>query len=92
MSKKDLVEILVANNEGMTKAEADRAVSAFTDGITAALKQGKTITLPGFGKFSTQQKEARDVRNPSTGGTVHVPAHTAPKFSFGKGVKDALKG
>ena len=59
--------------------------------MTDALKRGDTITFTGFGKFSTSQRAAREgvnPRNPSQ--KVRIPAATVPKFSAGKGLKDAV--
>ncbi|HPE31699.1 MAG TPA: HU family DNA-binding protein, partial [Parvularculaceae bacterium] len=40
--------------------------------------------------FSAAKRAAREGRNPRTGETINIPASTQPKFSAGKGLKDAL--
>ncbi|HAU76766.1 MAG TPA: DNA-binding protein HU, partial [Agrobacterium sp.] len=46
--------------------------------------------LAGFGSFSVSRREASKGRNPSTGAEVDIPARNVPKFSAGKGLKDAV--
>ena len=73
-----------------SKAEAAKAVDAVLDSITRALKDGDDVRLVGFGTFSAAQRKAREGRNPRTGETIQIPASIQPKFSAGKGLKDAL--
>ena len=90
MSKKTLIETIVANNEGMTNKEAERAIDAVTGAITSALQAGEKISLVGFGSFEKVHQEARTGRNPSNGEAIQVPAKNKPTFKAGKGLKDAL--
>ena len=43
----------------------------------------------GFGAFTVGRREASKGRNPSTGAEVDIPARNVPKFTAGKGLKDA---
>ena len=58
--------------------------------ITGALKQGDEVKLIGFGSFTVAQRKAREGRNPRTGQPVQIAASKAPKFTAGKGLKDAV--
>ena len=89
MNKNEFID-RVADLSNMSKADATRAVDAVFDAITAALKRGDDVRLVGFGTFSAAQRKAREGRNPRTGETIQIPASTQPKFSAGKGLKDAL--
>ena len=89
MNKNEFID-RVADLSGMTKADAGRAVDAVFDAITETLKKGDDVRLVGFGTFSAAKRAARDGRNPRTGETIKIPASTQPKFSAGKGLKDAL--
>jgi DNA-binding protein HU-beta len=60
--------------------------------VTGALKAGEEVRLPGFGVFSVSHRAASTGRNPSTGKEVAIPARNVPKFSAGKGLKDAVNG
>lgn len=89
MNKGDLIES-VANQSGLTKADAARAVDAVLDAITGSLMQGNKVTLPGFGTFSTSKRAARTGRNPSTGATIKIKAKTIAKFKPGSKLTDAV--
>ena len=90
MTKQDLIDLL-ANKVGLTKADADRAVSAVVDGISDALAKGEKVTITGFGTFEVRQRAARMGRNPQTGAPLHIAATKTPAFKAGKGLKDAVK-
>lgn len=89
MNKNEFID-RVADLSNMSKADATRAVDAVFDAITAALKKGDDVRLVGFGTFSAARRKAREGRNPRTGETIHIPESTQPKFTPGKGLKDAL--
>jgi DNA-binding protein HU-beta len=90
MNKSELVAY-IAEKVGTTKAESERMVEAFMEGVTSTLKKEGTVALTGFGSFSISHRKARDARNPRTGETVKVAARKAPKFKAGKKLKDAVK-
>ena len=90
MTKAELVE-KIAKDSSVTKAEAGRALDITIDTITKAMKKREKVTLVGFGTFSVSKRKARTGRNPRTGATIKIPAHKAPKFTAGKGFKDAVK-
>jgi DNA-binding protein HU-beta len=90
MTKEELVEKM-AKDAGISKASASKALSSFTDGVTAALKKkdGK-VTLVGFGTFSKGRRKARKGRNPQTGEMIKIKAANTVKFKPGKKLKDAV--
>ncbi len=90
MNKASLVE-KVQSVLGGTKADAERAVDALFDSITAELKKGGEVSVAGFGIFSAKKRAARTARNPRTGETVKVAAMMVPKFRAAKALKDAVK-
>ncbi len=90
MNKASLVE-KVQSVLGGTKADAERAVEALFDAITAELKKGGEVSVAGFGIFSVKKRAARTARNPRTGETVKVPAMNVPKFRAAKALKDTVK-
>jgi DNA-binding protein HU-beta len=81
----------VAQKSGLSKRDATKAVDAFLDSITDALKQGESVSFTGFGKFSAQERAARQGVNPRTGERVQIAAATVPKFSAGSALKSALR-
>ncbi|MFZ5523848.1 MAG: HU family DNA-binding protein [Pseudomonadota bacterium] len=89
MNKSDLVDA-IAKSADMPKAAAARALDATVDTIKKALKKGDTVSLVGFGTFKVGKRAARNGRNPRTGATIKIKAAKVPKFSAGKGLKDAV--
>ena len=89
MNKGDLIET-VADEAGLSKADAGRAVDAVVGAITGALKGGNQVSLVGFGTFSVKKRAARSGRNPRTGETIQIKASNVPGFKAGKGLKDAV--
>lgn len=90
-TKEDLVN-KVAQDTGITKAQAKKAVESFLDTISDGLANGGKVTLTGFGTFQVQKREARTGRNPQTGEKMLIPARKVPKFSPGKNLKKLVSG
>ena len=89
MNKSDLVDAIAKSAE-LSKAAAARALDATVDTIKKALKKGDTVSLVGVGTFKVGKRAARNGRNPRTGATIKIKAAKVPKFSAGKGLKDAV--
>ena len=89
-NKTEFVEFM-AEKHDISKVEAKKALDMVLTSITEALENGDEINLTGFGKFSVVHKDEGEARNPSTGGTITVPAHDVPKFSFSKAFKDSIR-
>lgn len=89
MKKSDL-SAKIAEDTGMHKAEAARAVDALISIVTAALKQGESVTLTGFGTFEVRSRKPRTGRNPRTGAEIKIAASKVPGFKAGKALKDAV--
>lgn len=89
MNKSELIEA-IAQEAGISKAAAQKALDATTDAVTKALKKGDTVTLVGFGTFYVGERAERQGRNPKTGEPLTIAAAKTPKFRAGKALKDAL--
>ena len=85
----DLVNY-IAEETGLTKADAKRAMDAFQAGVIKGLKKEKKVTLTGFATFTVKHKAATTARNPRTGATVPVAARNAVTIKAGSKLKDAL--
>ena len=81
----------VAEQDSLSKAEAERAVDALLEAIRGALASGEKVTLPGFGTFSTRSRAARQGRNPATGERIVIAASKTPAFKAGKALRDAVR-
>jgi DNA-binding protein HU-beta len=89
MTKADFVGKL-AEKTGFTKADSEKAVNAFLETVTDALKAGDKIVFTGFGSFEVSERAAKEGRNPQTGATIQIAATKVPKFKAGKNLKDAV--
>ena len=89
MNKTELIAA-VATKTGLTKKDAEQAVNAALDTITAEIAKGEKVALAGFGTFETKHREARTGRNPLTGAAVEIAASNTPAFKPGKAMKDAV--
>lgn len=92
MTTKAELVAAIADQAGLTKEQAKKAVDAFTDSVVDALKKGEEVRLVGFGTFLAVKREAGTARNPRTGETVSRPASVTARFRVGEGLKNALNG
>ena len=89
--KGDLVEHL-AGKLALSKRQAEDAVDAVLEYITALLKKRDELTFTGFGTFLTKDRKGRmgiNPKNPSQ--KIQIPASTVPRFRAGKSLKEAVK-
>jgi DNA-binding protein HU-beta len=91
MNKSELVEVAAKEAE-ISKAAAERALSAMIGAVVKAVSKGDSVTLVGFGTFKSAKRAARTGKNPKTGATLKIPATTVPKFSAGANFKAAVAG
>jgi DNA-binding protein HU-beta len=89
MNKSELVEVAAKEAE-ISKAAAERALSAMIGAVVKAVSKGDSVTLVGFGTFKSAKRAARTAKNPKTGATLKIPATTVPKFSAGANFKAAV--
>lgn len=89
MNKSELIEAIAASAD-IPKAAAGRALDAFIDTVTNALKEGDQVSLVGFGTYSVKDRAARTGRNPKTNEPIEIPAAKVPSFKAGKALKDAV--
>ena len=89
MTKASLIDY-IAEETGLTKADATRALDAMMSGIVKGLKEEGKVTLTGFCTFNEVHKDAKVGRNPRTGEAVQIPARVAAVIKAGSKLKDAL--
>ncbi len=90
MNKAELIDA-IASDANLTKADAKKALDAFIDTTTKALKKGDRVALVGFGSFSVAKREARKGRNPQSGKEINIPAKKVVKFKAGAELADKVK-
>lgn len=93
MRREDLAKELMENNPGIfrSKDEADKVVKALFQSVAAAVANGVTVNIGGFGSFTAKERAARDARNPRTGEVIRIPAKRVPVFTPVKAFKDSVK-
>ncbi len=89
MNKTELVAAM-AEQAGLSKKDAEKALKAFTDVVTDELKKDGKVQLVGFGTFEVATRAAREGINPATQKPIKIAASKAPKFKAGKALKDML--
>ena len=86
MKKTELIAA-IAEQSGLTKKDAEKALNATIDTIMKAVAEGDKIQLTGFGTFEQRQRNARTGVDPRTGNSIEIPASKVPAFKAGKGFK-----
>ena len=89
MNKTEFVAA-IAEEAGISKSDAAKAVKAFTDVVLAELKKDEKIQLVGFGTFEVAKRAERQGINPATKETITIAAANVPKFKAGAALKKEL--
>jgi len=89
MNKADLIN-MVAEEVNMTKVQATETVNTVLGCIGETLKDGKKVSLTGFGTFILNNRKARMGRNPQTGAAIKIPAKNVVKFKAGKELNETV--
>lgn len=89
MKKSELITAL-GEKSGQPKSACEAVIDALPDVLITALKDGDSVTLPGFVKVDAKKRDAREMRNPATGGTVNKPAQMVAAIKPAKPFKDAV--
>jgi len=91
MNKGEFVEVL-ADRIDVTRAQADRALTAVLEIIGEQLAAGEKVSFTGFGSFEVSERAARTGRNPQTGESIQIAASRVPKFTAGATLKGTVGG
>ncbi|MEW6422275.1 MAG: HU family DNA-binding protein [Deinococcota bacterium] len=78
----------VADRTSLSRKQASEAVATILDTIAQALREGKTVGLPGLGTLSVTETAARTGVRPGTSERIHIPAGKKIRFK----VATTLKG
>ena len=89
MNKTQLIDA-VAEKAGLSKVDARKALEAFSDVITDALKEGDKVSFVGFGTFSVAERSARTGINPRTREKIQIEAKKVVKFKAGAEISGAV--
>ena len=91
MTKSELIDLLAARQDALSRKDIDDAVSIILEQISQALAAGERIEIRGFGSFTLHERQARLGRNPRTGEPVALPVRHVPHFRAGKELRDRVQ-
>jgi DNA-binding protein HU-beta len=89
MNRNELIRA-ISDATDFSLTDTGNFLQAFIDVVTGELASNGTVTLVGFGTWSTRVREAREGINPQNRKPIQIPASTVVKFKVGKGLKDAV--
>jgi integration host factor subunit beta len=90
MTKRGIIEELLARRPNLALRESEALVNATFDAMAAVLERGDRIEIRGFGSFGVKVRRARQGRNPRTGAVVAVPAKAVAFFRGAKELRSAV--
>ncbi len=90
MTKSQLIEVVAARMESLSKKDVESVVETIFGCMTEALTRDERIEIRGFGSFVSKSRESREGRNPKTGEKVSVPKKRTPFFTVGKELKERV--
>ena len=91
MTKSELLGKL-ADAAGISKKQADQALTSLVDIAGKAIKKGDPVKIPGLGILRLRKMKARMGRNPQTGEAIKIPARKKVGFTVAKVFKDSILG
>ena len=90
MNKNDLIESIAVSAQ-ISKIAAEKGLNGLLSTMSAAMKDGKRVTLVGFGSFSVVDRAPRVGRNPKTGEAVPILSRKVVKFRPGKNLSGKIQ-
>lgn len=80
----------IADKAGLSKTDADKALSALQDVLVASLSKGEAVKITGLLGVERTKRAARKGRNPRTGEEIQIPAGYGVKLTAGSALKKAV--
>ncbi len=90
MTKQELIETLASETQ-MSKRQVETVLSTFVGIVGRTIKQGKKVSVTGFGTFDLGKRAARRGVNPQTGAEIQIPEMPMPRFRAGKRLKEIVR-
>lgn len=90
MTKADIVAD-IAEETGLERVEALKAVEAFMTSVKKSLANGDNVYLRGFGSFIVKERAEKTGRNISKNTSIIIPAHNVPAFKPAKTFVEEVK-
>lgn len=90
MTKVELVTAM-ALASGLTRTQAERALTGCLASIRRALARGGAVRLAGFGTFYMSRRNSHKSRNPRTGKLMVLPSMRVPRFRPSRSLKESIR-
>jgi DNA-binding protein HU-beta len=90
VTRADLATVL-ARTSGGSRASADRALAAFVVAVRESLRQGRSVTISGFGTFVVIRRVARRGRDPRDGSAITIPCARVPRFRASRALRLSVR-
>jgi len=90
MKKQDFINAIAAH-AWVSKDAASKVLNSVIGTITAELKEGREVSITGFGLFKVSTRVARNWVNPRTWKAIKIPAMKSPVFRAGKTLKESVR-
>jgi nucleoid DNA-binding protein len=95
MSKKKFtrqqIQAIIQSGANLETRKASGLTRQIIKAMAAALAEGETVELRGFGSLEVKERKATVKRNPQTGEAVDVPPRRRVLFRPGQELKAALR-
>ena len=90
MTKSELIARLSRRYPQLVAKDAELAVNAILEAMTASLMNERRIEIRGFGTFTVNHRPPRTGRNPKSGEEVPVPEKFVPHFKAGRELRERV--
>lgn len=80
----------IAEQTGISQAQASIAARAFVDEIVTTLLRDGRVRLDNFGVFEIVTRKGRRGRNPRTGERISIPDKVGIRFRVGGALREVL--
>ncbi|MBR6778732.1 MAG: HU family DNA-binding protein [Clostridia bacterium] len=90
MNKNEFVD-KVYTKSGLTKKDCKLCLDVIVEVIKEALKNGESVTLSNFGRFSLSEIKAKSMYDFKTKETTYLQARKTPKFKPSENLKQTLR-
>ena len=91
MSREKLIKQLKEKNPQLNRHELETVLDLFSEGVSNALKKGKTVEIRNLGRFYFRKlRENFNARNPATNELIYKPERVKVRFRASKNLKKKI--
>ena len=91
MSRRKLIKQLKEKNPQLNQIELEAVIDIFSQSISNALKNGKSVEIRGLGRWSYKKLKANpNLRNPATNELIYRPERVKVRFKAFKKLSKSI--